>query len=148
LPCLPSSSLVPLSGSFGFIAGSEVIPQGISGTGGDIKSFTRTDPRGQTGGMVMFTTNTSLASGGDPGNTNRDSNSNNTNPNSNTQQLQGTSTVCDTNDTENNATISQKPVEEPNQPTTDKKVGESTEGSGRCQVPTTPPRSLLQIEGY
>lgn len=134
--------------SFGFIAGSEVIPQGISGTGGDIKSFTRTDPRGQTGGMVMFTTNTSLASGGDPGNTNRDSNSNNTNPNSNTQQLQGTSTVCDTNDTENNATISQKPVEEPNQPTTDKKVGESTEGSGRCQVPTTPPRSLLQIEGY
>ncbi len=142
-------------GSFGFVSGTGnnqvMIPTGISGTTGAISSFVRfIDPPNQGGGMVMFTTNTSLASGGVPGTRNPNPNPNpNNNPNvSNAQQLQGTSTVCDPNDTENNATISQKPVEEPNQPTTDKKVGESTEGSGRCQIPTTPPRSPLQIEGY
>lgn len=153
-------------GSFGFVSGTGnnqiMIPTGIGGTTGAISSFVRSsnNPQ-QQGGMVMFTTNTNLASGGVPGTTNPNPNLNNTNPNvRNIQQLQGTSTVCDPNDTENNATISQKPVEveveepkqlnkkveESKQP--DQKAEEPTEGVGICQIPTAPPGSLLQIEGY
>ncbi len=104
---------------------------------GGISSFYRIPNPTNDTGMVMFNANVSLANG-----------ANVSNPNGSilsTQQLQGTNTICNPNDTSKNRVISKK-VGESEQP--EQTVEESTQGLGICQVPTTRSSSLLQIEGY
>jgi len=104
---------------------------------GGISSFYRIPNPTNDTGMVMFNANVSLANG-----------ANVSNPNGSilsTQQLQGTNTICNPNDTSKNRVISKK-VGESKQP--EQTVEESTQGLGICQVPTTRSSSLLQIEGY
>ena len=114
-----------------------VIPNVIPSITGGISSFYRIPNPTNATGMVMFNANVSLANGANVSNPNGSIRS--------TQQLQGTNTVCNPNDTSKNGVISKK-VGESKQP--EQTVEESTQGLGICQVPTTRSSSLLQIEGY
>lgn len=134
---------------FGFVAETEPIPVGISGTVGSIISFVR--PAGpDTGGMAMYTPSSRIATGGEIGNPEGNNTTANVS-NSNTQRLQQDDSVCSPFDNG----LTNKPFEENNefQPKMPEKINETAEvsqaqGFGICQTINEESEPILQVEGF